>query len=112
MGFGMIKSSDGKAEARTGDINERLRVLFVISDLSGGGAERVVSTYLHHLDRARFEPGLCLWRDVRKYPVPEDVPVWIINKMKPWHSPRTIINMARLIRKWRPDVVFSHLRFV
>lgn len=92
--------------------DERLRVLFVISDLGGGGAERIVSTYLHWLDRSRFEPGLCLWRDVRKYPVPEDVPLWVMDKMKPWHSPYTVMRLARLIKRWQPDVVFSHLRYV
>ena len=94
------------------NLSRRLRVLFVISDLSGGGAERVVSTYLHHLDRSRFEPGLCLWRDIRAYPVPSDVPVWVMKKNKPWQTPRTVYRMARLIKKWQPDIIFSHLRFV
>ena len=94
------------------NLSRRLRVLFVISDLSGGGAERAVSTYLHHLDRSRFEPGLCLWRDIRAYPVPEDVPVWVTGKSKSWHTPLTILKMARLVKRWQPDIVLSQLRYV
>lgn len=101
----------GTCENRTEE-NTRIRVLFVISDLSGGGAERAVSTYLHHLDRNRFEPGLCLWRNVFAYEVPEDVPVWVMNKNKPWHAPRTIWRMARRIDRWQPDVVLSFLAYV
>lgn len=37
-----------------------VRVLFVMSDLNGGGAERVVLTVARHLDRRRFEPSLFL----------------------------------------------------
>lgn len=91
---------------------ERIRVLFVISDLSGGGAERAVSTYLHHLDRSCFEPGLCLWRDIFAYSIPDDVPVWIMDKTRPWHAPRTVLRMARLITKWQPDIIFSLLSYV
>lgn len=90
----------------------RVRVLFVISDLSGGGAERAVSTYLKHLDRSRFEPGLCVWRDEFTYAVPADVPVWVMGKYRFWQGPRTVLRMARLIRQWRPRIVFSHLPFV
>jgi len=37
-----------------------VKVLFVMSDLNGGGAERVVLTVSRCLDRARFEPSLFL----------------------------------------------------
>jgi glycosyltransferase involved in cell wall biosynthesis len=92
--------------------NNRIRVLFVISDLSGGGAERAVSTYLHHLDRSKFEPGLCLWRDVFIYEAPKDVPIWIMEKNRPWHASRTVWRMAALIKRWQPDIVLSFLDYV
>jgi glycosyltransferase involved in cell wall biosynthesis len=38
----------------------RLRVLFVIADLGGGGAERVLLNLVRHLDPARFLPSLFL----------------------------------------------------
>lgn len=91
--------------------DRRTRVLFVISDLSGGGAERVVSTYLRHLDRNRFEPGLCLWRPVFAYEVPGDVPQWTVHKWRPWDAPAATWRTGRVLRRFAPDIVFSHLEF-
>lgn len=55
----------------------RIRVLFAIGSLGGGGAELQVVTLLKHLDRERFEPHLYLIRKegVRLTDVPEDVPI-------------------------------------
>jgi glycosyltransferase involved in cell wall biosynthesis len=93
-------------------VNRRISVLFIVSDLAGGGAERVVSTMLRRLDRARFAPSLCLWRDIRVYSVPQDVPVWVLNKTRPWHTFRTIWRTARLLERHRPDVISTHLPWV
>ena len=90
----------------------RIRILFVISELSNGGAERSVSTILRHLDRSRFEPGLLLWRDVRDYDIPEDVPVWIAEK----HNPSQVLKAARqtirVVDSLRPDIVYSHTDYL
>jgi glycosyltransferase involved in cell wall biosynthesis len=85
----------------------RLRVLFVCSRLTGGGPERFVSTVLGHLDRARFAPSLCLLRGERTYPLPEDVPLSVLEKRRPWHLPRSIVRLARLLDALRPEVVLS-----
>lgn len=89
----------------------RARVLFVIASLDGGGAERVLSINLRHLDRSRFEPGLCLALDVRKYVIPSDVPVWVLLQHV-WQVPRFVVGLARLLNSWRPDILCSHLHFV
>ena len=100
-------------ERRFGEgLKGRMRVLFIISDLSGGGAERAVSTYLHHLDRTHFEPGLCIWRAEYAYDIPDDVPIWVMEKHRPWHAPRAVLRMSRLIKRWQPDVVVSFLAYV
>ena len=56
---------------------KRIRVVFGIGGLHGGGAERQLITILQHLDRSRFQPFLYLV--YRTGPlvgeVPEDVPV-------------------------------------
>jgi glycosyltransferase involved in cell wall biosynthesis len=44
-----------------------MKVLFVMSDLNGGGAERVVLTISRHLDRKRFAPSLFLLRNEGVY---------------------------------------------
>ena len=55
----------------------RLRVLFVIGTLGGGGAERQVVEILKHLDRTRFEPILYLGSRSGELlsEVPADVPI-------------------------------------
>jgi glycosyltransferase involved in cell wall biosynthesis len=85
----------------------RLRVLFVCSHLTGGGAERFVSTVLGFLDRDRFAPSLCLLRGERTYPLPEDVPLAVLDKRRPWQMPRAIVRLARLCDALRPEVVLS-----
>lgn len=85
----------------------RQRVLFLSSSLAGGGAERFVSTVLVHLDRARFEPLLCLLRHEVDYPLPTDVPVDVLDKRRPWQLPRAILRCARTLDRRRPDVVVS-----
>lgn len=83
------------------------RALFVCDTLSGGGAERFVSTALVHLDRARIRPELCLFRDDIAYPLPDDVPLQLIEKQRPWQIPGAIVALARHIERTAPDVVFS-----
>ena len=74
----------------------RARILFVSTTLSGGGAERFVSTVLGHLDRARFAPHLALLRETLAYPVPDDVPIAVLGKERPWQIPKAVVRLARL----------------
>ena len=90
---------------------KRLRVLFVSLCLTGGGAERVVSTLLGHLDRKRYLPSLCLMRDEVSYSLPEDVSVTVLRKQKPWHLPRAIWRLHKTIERTRPDVIVSNTMF-
>jgi glycosyltransferase involved in cell wall biosynthesis len=83
------------------------RALFVCDTLSGGGAERFVSTALVHLDRARIRPELCLFRNDITYPLPDDVPLTVIEKQRPWQIPGAIVSLARHIERTAPDAVFS-----
>ena len=51
--------------------NSRLKILFLIESLSGGGAEKVLVTLLKHLDKTRFDATLCCVSNVG--PFIEDV---------------------------------------
>src|SRR5688572_5586754 len=56
----------------------RIRVLFAVSTMGGGGAERQVLSILQHINRERFDP--CLYLIERRGELiehlPPDVPVF------------------------------------
>jgi len=105
------------ATDRRGDAGDRhpgdpVRILLVIADLGGGGAEREFSVLVSQLSRERFSPELCFWRPVFAYDPPADVPVHFVRKSRPWHAPAAIRGLARLIDERRPELVFSQLHYV
>ncbi|HWO21605.1 MAG TPA: glycosyltransferase [Kofleriaceae bacterium] len=82
------------------------RVLFFCPTLGDGGADRVVLTLLQRLDRARIAPALAVIRRAGALidDVPADVPTFELG------SRRLLVaapDLARLVRRERPDVVFS-----
>lgn len=87
----------------------RTRPLFLLPSLAGGGAERVVATLLRELDRDRFAPMLAIvdgrdgtWRTE----LPDDVPVQDLACRRVRDALPRVVS---LIRRERPDVVFSTL---
>jgi glycosyltransferase involved in cell wall biosynthesis len=86
----------------------RKRVLFLMPNLSGGGAERVIVTLLRHLDRSRFEPHLALVEATGPYlkEVPADVP---LHDLKAKRVRRAFTGMIRLSWKLRPHAIHSTL---
>ncbi|MCX7901002.1 MAG: glycosyltransferase [Burkholderiaceae bacterium] len=87
----------------------RRRVLFLIPTLRGGGAERVMTTLLKHLDRGLFELtlGVVDTRDAAyRDDIPHDVTIIDFRCRRVRHAlPRVI----RCIWSLRPHVVFSTL---
>lgn len=95
-----------------------VKLLVVSPSLSEGGAQRVVSTILSHLDRSVLEPSLYLLRDKITFPLPADVPVTAFRggdhppigamaRTRPWIIPQAIAALRRHVRDVRPDVVLS-----
>ncbi|NOX56032.1 MAG: glycosyltransferase, partial [Planctomycetes bacterium] len=77
----------------------KLRVLFAIGSLSGGGSERQMVQILRALDRSRFQPFLYLIDRQGEFlhEVPEDVPVrafWEEHR-RPW------LNWPGRIHQWQ-----------
>lgn len=88
------------------------RLLIVSHSLSGGGAERVTSTLLTRLDRARFEPHLVLCTDDPiTYPLPPDVPVMQLGQRGLFTVPQTVRRLAAEIDRLRPAVVLSNIDY-
>lgn len=87
------------------------RLLFVLPHLQPGGAERVSTALLRGLSRERFELHLALVSahgDLLAR-VPEDVAVHDLAAGRVRRAP---IPVVRLVRRLRPDVVFSTLAYL
>jgi glycosyltransferase involved in cell wall biosynthesis len=87
----------------------RRRVLFLIPNLGGGGAERVIVTLLRHLDRSKFQLALAIIDKhdaVFKDDVPQDVAFIDLGCSRVRYA---LLKIVRLIWRMRPDVVFSTL---
>lgn len=91
---------------------DRVRILLAISDLRGGGAEREFEILARQLSRSRFDAQLCFWRPIFSYAPPPDLPIHMLRKTRPWHVFRTVRDLRRLIRRLRPQVIFSQLHYV
>lgn len=102
----------GCSKSPTARDGRKTSVLFVSGTLSGGGAERFVSTLLQHLNRETFEPSLCLFRDEITYPLPADINPAILGHRGPHSSARTIQRLARTIDDIRPQVVVSIMDYL
>jgi glycosyltransferase involved in cell wall biosynthesis len=99
----------------------RLRVLFVIGTMGGGGAERQVIEILRLIDRSRFEPQLYLATRTGELlaNVPADVPIHAFRDESPetWTqkfvrrcklSPlMRYLHLARVLRRERIDVIYD-----
>lgn len=96
---------------------DRIRVLFALGSLGGGGAERQVVEILKHLDRGRFEPHLYLVRKSGEWlpEVPSDVPIIecaAIQTVPRWRIPgrmrlAVIRDLTRVLRELKPDVIYD-----
>ena len=86
----------------------RARILFLLPSLTGGGAQRVFSTLLQHLDRGQFELHLGLLKVKGPYleEIPDDVAV---HDLKSSRVRFALPSVLRLAWKIKPDALLSTL---
>jgi glycosyltransferase involved in cell wall biosynthesis len=87
----------------------RVRVLFMLPTLRGGGAERVFTSLLRHLDRKAIEAQLAVLdtsHAVYRDELPADLP--LIDLRAP-RLRQALLSIVRVIWRLKPDVVFSTL---
>lgn len=93
-----------------------MKLFVVIHSLRWGGSERVLVNLLNGLDRKRFSITLVLYEKVFDYAIPENINL----KLLDIYTGRNfivlaksfilkIINLTKLIRQNKPDVIFSLL---
>jgi glycosyltransferase involved in cell wall biosynthesis len=95
----------------------KIRVLFAIGEMSGGGSQRQLIGILQRLDRARFEPQLYVVTSGGPLlsEVPPDVPVHFFDQSDQpprWTYPgqahrARVRHLARLLEEQRIDVVYD-----
>ncbi len=91
-----------------GVILQKKKILFILPSLYGGGAERVVLTLLHNLDRNRFVPMLALVKREGKYlkDIPEDV---VLIDLEVSQARYALFKIMKLLKRERPDILFTSL---
>jgi glycosyltransferase involved in cell wall biosynthesis len=91
--------------------NDLTKVCFFVHSLSGGGAERVVSRLVRHLDRSRFRPLLILIekKGVFLEDVPPDVPVLDCGRGEGGGRWGWVRAFAGILKSERPEILVSFL---
>jgi glycosyltransferase involved in cell wall biosynthesis len=84
------------------------KVLLLLPSLHGGGAQRVFSVLLRHLDRTKFEPHLALLEAQGPYlkDIPSDVAV---HELKASRVRYAIPRIVKVVKQVRPRTVLSTL---
>jgi glycosyltransferase involved in cell wall biosynthesis len=94
---------------------KRQRVLFFVSSLAGGGAERVMVDLLRNIDRNTFQPLLVLLHQFEDSPyrqhLPEDIRVIVVARKKDSVSAKLkqLLAFFKVVRREKPDVILSML---
>ncbi|MFD1362327.1 glycosyltransferase [Lentibacillus salinarum] len=87
------------------------KIAFIMPKLSGGGAERVVSTIIRHINKNEFKCYLILFNTNGDYQesIPKEVNVEELSK-------RNIIGnsvqLVKIVRKIKPEILFSSMRSI
>jgi glycosyltransferase involved in cell wall biosynthesis len=92
---------------------ERLKVLFVIPTLGGGGAEKLLIQLLEHMDRRSFDPVLAVFNreGVFADQVPPDVLVLDLKKRSRYSFLALQWRIDRIVRRLGVDVVVGMIGY-
>ena len=85
------------------------KIFFLMPQLGGGGAERVVSTLLRSLDKKKYSLNLLLIHNQGEFlkELPDHVNVIVLRASKSRYS---IFEILQVLRKEKPDIVLSTIR--
>lgn len=89
-------------------MTRNIQILFILPDLNGGGAQRVMLTVLSHLDRGKFTPTLALASSGGPFldRVPSDVNVVELGAAR---TRSAVFGMTGLVCNLKPQIVVSTL---
>lgn len=102
-----------------GFLNIRQKVFFIIPNFGKGGAERVLSILLRHLNRNKFYLYCIVYDSQRVYEIPEDIKIYCLNLpgvdglyKKVVYAIKRIFKIREIINKEKPNVIFSFISTV
>jgi glycosyltransferase involved in cell wall biosynthesis len=89
----------------------KIRLLFTLGSLEGGGAERVIINLLKYLDRSKFELHLAVVHYYGPFieSVPGDV---VLHDLKAGRVRKSFLPFIRLFRQLKPELIFSTLGYL
>ncbi|MDI6812496.1 MAG: glycosyltransferase [Deltaproteobacteria bacterium] len=90
------------------------KILFIISALKGGGAERIMLTLINNINRGQFKPLLVLFDDnisAYKEDIPDYLPIRVLKKDNRLDNFRLIKSLSQLIQHEKPCVAYSLLNY-
>ncbi|WP_143751723.1 glycosyltransferase [Maribacter sp. 6B07] len=88
----------------------KLRVVFLLPSLGGGGSERVFMNLCKYFNKDKFEVTLCLLKKEGEFlPQIEEDPTISIHDLKVSRVRYSIYPIIKFIRKEQPDIVLSTL---
>jgi len=94
---------------------EKVKALFFIPSLEGGGAERVMADILHHINRERIEPVLVLLypyeNSLYKEYLPGDIKIIVVERASdsPFHKIKQYTTFLKIVYDEKPHVIISML---
>lgn len=89
------------------------KIMFIIISLVGGGAERVLVDIINRLDAKKYAIYLVLFEKKGLYlsSIPDYVKIYDLKKKNRFSIFRLIFKSAKLLKKIKPDSVFSFMVF-
>lgn len=92
------------------------RILCVLPQVTGGGAERFFLTFLHKIDRSKYEPVVALVRQGGGFDheIPDDIKIHVLTAegfstkvLAALGTLRYTLALAKIIRATKPDAIVS-----
>jgi glycosyltransferase involved in cell wall biosynthesis len=86
------------------------RILYLISSLAQGGAQRHLLELIGCLDPSRYEAAICVMKDVNHFAAefPGIQPRYKLRSPMFW-APHAVVQLVRALRDFQPDVLHSHM---
>jgi len=90
---------------------KKIKVLFIVNSLAGGGAERVLSYILNNLDRNKFEISLITFLSEKDYNISEDIEYYSFDKKTYFDLVNIIFKLSKIFRSDKYNLVVSFLTY-